>query len=107
MSRATVTGRVGRNWAARYIKANSSKPVAPIAAIAMRLRMLTGRSHEARKKKQKAITVIHSAFLILKDVHSSNYLWQPLCREQSKRKSGSKLPFQTLRLSGYTDSTGS
>jgi hypothetical protein len=33
----------------------------------MRLRVLTGRIHEARKKKQKAITVIHSAFLILDD----------------------------------------
>ena len=43
-----------------------SIPIAPIAAIAMRLRLLKGRNHDATIKKENTTRVIHSAFLIVK-----------------------------------------
>jgi hypothetical protein len=60
----------------------------------MRLRVLTGRTHDAPVKKQKAITVIHSAVLMF-----FGYLWQPLCRESSV---GLFVPFRVIRGSLFS-----
>ncbi|HEV2829650.1 MAG TPA: hypothetical protein VGW76_18770, partial [Pyrinomonadaceae bacterium] len=55
-----------------------SIPIAPIAAIAMRLRLVKGRNHDATRKKENATRVIHSAFLIVKSVPELMLTWPPL-----------------------------